>query len=553
MKKISLLLIFAAVSFFLSRPALAQDVLAGSKITKVTVYQDRALVTRVADVTLEKGDTSIVFENLPGALMEESLRASGKSAQPVSIYGAELKKVFGPGEADPRVAQIEQELDKLQADLKELNAKVQIVADQKAFLDSVKNFSSVQIPKEIMTKSSTPAEWTGISKFLFDEYVTNSAQSIAVEKAVDDKNKDIEAKQRQLDDINRGRNIEKKTVLVNVNAKDKTTFKIELSYVILDASWTISYDARVNPDERSCQLISYGNIRQRTGEDWNDVALTLSSAKPAIGGKMPEMNPWYVDILQPEPVYRGAARAKMAGMAMMAASAPSESVMSDRAEEAGALQEAVAPQAAVSEELGSVTFDLPRPFTVLSDNRFYKSSVKIENFLAELDYEATPKLMPYAFIHSKITNNKDYALVGGDINIFVKDSFVGKSAIATIGQGEKFDLYLGIDESIKVKRTELVDKRKKSMLGLKTRKDYGYKIELENYSKNPATITVIDQLPVSKNAEIKAELVATSAKPTAKEDLGILKWTVEVLPSEKKSFEFQFYVEYPSDKNVIGL
>ena len=91
------------------------------------------------------------------------------------------------------------------------------------------------------------------------------------------------------------------------------------------------------------------------------------------------------------------------------------------------------------------------------------------------------------------------------------------------------------------------------MLGLKTRKDYSYKIELENYSKNPATVTVIDQLPVSKNAEIKAELVASSAKPTAKEDLGILKWTVELLPSEKKSFEFQFYVEYPSDKNIIGL
>jgi uncharacterized protein (TIGR02231 family) len=216
-------------------------------------------------------------------------------------------------------------------------------------------------------------------------------------------------------------------------------------------------------------------------------------------------------------------------------------------------EEAQMAQAEVSQELGSVTFEVPSAMTVLSDNRLYKSSVKTESFVCELDYEATPKLSPYAFIHSRITNDKEYLLANGELNLFMNEDYVGKSFIKPVGPGETFDVYLGIDEEIKVKRTELIDKRKKKLLGIRTRKDYGYKIEIESYKKKRVKIAIYDQLPVSKNADIKSELSSSSPKPSEVKDLGILKWDFELSPKEKKTLEFEFFVEYPSDKSVSGI
>ena len=551
--------VLLALVIVLGVPAVvrAAEITAASTITKVTVYQDRVLVTRQAQVELAQGENSVLFEGLPASLMEDSLRAEGQGVSRVTIGGVELKKIFSSQEADPRVAQITQELEKLQDELKELQSKTAALQGQMGFIDSVKNFSSIQVPTEIMTKSSPPSDWVGISKFILDSIVENNAQTLAVEKTIREKEKEVEAKGRELNEINRGRGIEKKTAVVSLDTKDKTSFKIELSYVVPQAAWALSYDAKLDPEKKSCLLISYGNVRQWTGEDWNNVSLTLSSSKPAIGGRMPELIPWFVDFFQRYQPQMDDRRLLPQGPSSQDAEkaqdvSSARSDLGQRMKQAPP-EEAVLAQANVSQELASVTFEIVKPVTILSDNRFYKNPVKTESFPVQLDYEATPKLSPYAFIHSKITNDKDYPLLAGQLSLFVNGTFIGKSFIETVGRNEEFDLYLGIDEEIKVKRTELIEKTKRTMLGLRARKDYGYKVELENYKKDKISLTVVDQVPVSKNADIKTELLSSSVKPSEIKDLGILKWKFDLDPKEKKAFEFQFFVEYPSDKNISGI
>ncbi len=535
-----------------SSPLFAADVPAVSKIVKVTVYQDRALVTRSAEVTLEKGDNAIVFEGLPSALVEDSLRAQGKGV-PVILQGAELKKVFTTGEADPRAALINAELEKLQDERQELEGRRETLENEKNFLNSVREFNTVQIPKEIQTHTTPTAEWMDLSQWLVDAYTKNAAAVGALNKSVRDKDKEIYAKQREYGELSGG-STERKTALVNVEAKDKGAFKVELSYIVPQAAWTLSYDAKIDVRKKTCALVSNGNVRQWSGEDWNDAALTLSSAKPAVGGRMPELLPWFLDIYQPQqPVEyeRMERRRAFAAKADLMSASAEYAADSDTALMKQQSVEAVAPQAEVSQELGSVTFELTRGVTVTGDNHLYRFPVRTEEFPVTFDYAATPKLSAYAYLHSKVTNDKDHLLPGGEVNVFADDSYIGKSSIAAVGSGEKFDLYLGVDEDIKVKRTELVEKRKKTLLGLRTRKDYGYKIEVENYKKEPVLVKVIDQLPVSKNTEIKTELVSAEPKPETK-DLGAIEWTLNLAPAEKKKIEFQFFVESPADKTVLG-
>ena len=52
--------------------------------------------------------------------------------------------------------------------------------------------------------------------------------------------------------------------------------------------------------EPGVELSYFGIVRNGTGEDWNDVSLTLSTARPNIGGAAPELRPWIADVLSPQ-------------------------------------------------------------------------------------------------------------------------------------------------------------------------------------------------------------------------------------------------------------
>ena len=65
--------------------------------------------------------------------------------------------------------------------------------------------------------------------------------------------------------------------------------KLKVSYLVSNATWAPSYDVRVQADETRMKLLYYGNISQNSGEDWNNVELVLSTARPSSGGTLPKL------------------------------------------------------------------------------------------------------------------------------------------------------------------------------------------------------------------------------------------------------------------------
>ncbi|MBI3259461.1 MAG: DUF4140 domain-containing protein [Ignavibacteriae bacterium] len=51
-----------------------------SKVDAVTVYYDRALVTRSGNISLQTGVQSVVFSGLPPGVLDNTIRVSGESA-----------------------------------------------------------------------------------------------------------------------------------------------------------------------------------------------------------------------------------------------------------------------------------------------------------------------------------------------------------------------------------------------------------------------------------------------------------------------------------------
>ena len=80
------------------------------------------------------------------------------------------------------------------------------------------------------------------------------------------------------------------------NAGSRATFRV--SYTVRGARWAPLYDARLDSGTRerkpALELVRRAEIVQQTGEDWSDVALSVSTVRTAKGGSGPELRPLIV-------------------------------------------------------------------------------------------------------------------------------------------------------------------------------------------------------------------------------------------------------------------
>ena len=121
-----------------------------------------------------------------------------------------------------------------------------------------------------------------------------------------------------------------------------------------------------------------------------------------------------------------------------------------------------------------------------------------------------------------------------------------------VAAGEKFDLFFGNDDQVTVKREELKQHKEAGLFG-KNRVSYRYRIEMNNFRKEPLALTLRDQLPVAGNEEIKVSLEEPSLKPAEVKSDGTVIWKTPLLVGEKKELTFGILVEYPKEKEITGL
>src|SRR5262245_34690502 len=84
-----------------------------SHITAVTVYADRAIVTRTASSQFAAGEHALTFENLPTTLVDQSLQASGTGVAGAVILDVTSQNVFAEAATNERVKSLEDQIKDL--------------------------------------------------------------------------------------------------------------------------------------------------------------------------------------------------------------------------------------------------------------------------------------------------------------------------------------------------------------------------------------------------------------------------------------------------------
>ncbi len=525
-----------------------------TQICAVTIYTEQARIKRRGVIALDGQEKELLILGLPAILNPESLRVSGAGTQPVRVLEISTKIVSQVESVDQRLAELTQQIRELEAqerDIQNILASVQL---QRNFVHSLSEKSVERFSKSLASQQVGINEARDLLNFLGQQYNDYSSIITQNEQQRNYINQQLQILRQQLQQLQIPRVQENLSLIVTIAPTAACNFEIEVSYVVNQASWRPLYDLQISDNGERVNINYLAEVQQRTGEDWIDAFLTLSTAKPELGTLPPKLNPWYVDVQRP--IYR----AEMPPMPL--SSAPMDMPMRrmrrsanlpEDYEETDAMFAVETVAAEVLTQGGVVTFQLKETSNIPSDGTLHKVTIFSDDYPCRKEYIAIPRLVSFAYLQATVTNPQTGAtLLPGKANIFRDNTFVGTTQLENIAPGQEFKLSLGIDESFKIER-DLVERQvDKKLIGNHRRTTYAYRLVITNLRDEQVTIKLSEQVPLSRNEQIKVRL--TRCNPQIEADkMGILEWSLILPPQSKQEIYYQFIVEHSPDFTVVGL
>lgn len=530
-----------------------------TKIVEVSVYTDRARIKRRGTVTVEEGIHTLEIAQLPLNLDSSSLRASGTfkantSTAEAQLLSVNIHKVFYQETPDTRIKELEDQIQLLEDEDQAHADKIDALKVQATFAHSVAEKAGEQLARGVAFSRSDITQGSALMNFIAQETerTQEGIRQTSIERRTLDKKLDALRAELQAMRSQQGR--ERYTASIEIDASTSGELTLDLIYDVAGASWNPLYDIRLNND--SIELTYLAEITQRTGEDWHDAALILSTARPILAAVLPELKPWYITVYQPPvrpPVQSAILKQRTSAVAGMLETTAGDAEIAAVAAAAPAPVALKTQTAEVQSEGASVTFKLAQNANIPADGEPHKVTVATAQFDPQLDHIAVPKLAEFAYRRAKVKNSSDLILLPGKTSLFVEGDYIGNTTLKLIAPGEEFDLYLGVDDRVYVKRELKSREVDKKRLQDKRRLHYGYEIEVRNLRNDAIKLEVHDQLPVARHESIKVKLDSSEPKPDEKTELNELTWQLSLAPDAKQLIRFDFQIEHPRDITVTGL
>lgn len=538
-KNIAILIIF---SMTFSMAVAQEEQRVESKITDVTVFLNKAQVTRTVKTKVTSGRNSLVLSGITSQLDQQSIQVSGKGK--VIIEGILHRQNFlSEFNMPSKLRSLKDSVELLQRLVSLEQSQKEILNKEEQMLISNQKIGGTQTNVTVIEL-----------KAMADFYRTRLTDIVTSRMKQDEKikrlNERLAKTQHQFNEQNELYSRNTSEIVVALSAEAATPVELEVNYVVANAGWQPVYDLRANDTKGPIQLNYKANVFQSTGEEWTNVKLTLSTANPNEGGLKPELYTWMLDFYQPMAYRtfesRGAVKKSMA--------APSSVAEMDM-EEKASLQEVVLTSADYTTTIQTslnTEFSISLPYTVSSANKPTLVDIRNHEMKAEYIYSVAPKADKDAFLMAKAVGWEEFSLLPGEANIFFEGTFVSTTFIDPNNIKDTLSVSLGRDKRVVVKREKLKDFSSKKAIGSNQKDSYAFEISVRNTKADAIKIVVEDQVPVSSNSQIEVT-VSDVGSARYNKNTGKLSWELSLLPSETKKVQFRYEVKYPKDKQLNGM
>lgn len=539
-------------------PSFAAEIPALSRIDAVTVFPSGAEVTRIAEARLEAGEHSLVFDGLPGDLQAETIRVEGTSGGTVEIGSVDSKLVYLPSTTlDESRRSIERDLEALQDERGALDQAITDAEYQKSLMQQLASGAFTMLVKEGEPRMAVSEELGKLLSLVggkMQELSKTVLDARLRQRAIDKQVNDLATKLSQLAPQQQAQ----MRVIVHLAAPAEAAGTFRLKYRISGAGWRPIYDARLATPETDAmakiELVRRAEVMQSTTEDWADVALTLSTARPIGATAAPDILPQQIAMYDDFRA-RGLANSTDA-LQKLEAPAPTAEAVGGLLDEDKAKKDASVIQRQAEVEIAGFQALYAIAGRVSVDNTGTAKKVRIgtDAIDVKLSAEAVPKLDPNAYLTAAFTLQGETPLLPGPVMLYRDGVFMGQGGLPMLSPGEETRLGFGADDLIKVKRIEV--KRNRGEEGLITSfnvDERTYDITVKNLHDFAVPVTILDQMPVSNVEAITVETLPGMTPPTQKDyekKRGVLAWQFDLAPKAEKVLKHGFKIAWPKNMQV---
>jgi uncharacterized protein (TIGR02231 family) len=537
-------------AIFLPTIALA-DIELPSRIDRVTVFPDAAIVTRVAPLAIQGGASTVVLRGLPAAIDPASIRVEGEGASVFTIAGIDVRTT--PGDARPVIdAELEDKLRGLREQREGTQGRIAAIEGKKAVIERYAQASPEKLSNE--AKPLEVAQWATAWNAIGDGLAQANDELRTLRARVNDLDAQIAALERARPQPTRP-GAPKRDVLVALEANAPVAGELRISYRVAGAGWTALYDARLETGARetkpSLEIVRRAQVAQRTGEDWEDVQLSVSTVRVNRGTAAPDLPPLQVSFPEAALAAQDAMR--------RAAPAPHQGVASEArrlfGEEFADSQPAKEQQAVLQSAAFQATFHVPGRVRVPQDGASKNFVLSQRAVAPTLSIRAAPVVDETAYLQTSFVNEDEAALLPGEVALHRDGAYVGRARLKLVAPGDTVELGFGADDKVKITRVPLHRRESEPSWIGQTKSDVSeFKTTVKNLHGGPMRITVIDRVPFSENAALTVEVLRDITPPTERQSenkRGVMAWSSDYGPGEQKEIRFGYRIQWPADKSVV--
>lgn len=493
-------------------------------IKTVTLYPNGALIERT--IAVAAGQRLITLEHLPANFDIAQLQINASNQ--IQVGNVTSKDNTSDKPSSPAAIQ--------------LTDKIQAIQDQISLLDTESQAAELQ-NRYLERLTSPVSASTSVKQQALESFNTIRKTQIA--------KRDLQRQLAELqNDLASLGNIKYKQRHLDIQVYAPQSGQLTLRYLVRQATWQPFYKATLSTKTNELTLERFALITQNTGEDWSNVALTLSTGQPTANVTTVNPSPWNVTYQPPQPPerYLGKSRSDIV-YAPMPAPAPAPSMMEAQADESTGIE-----QYQQIDTPYTTLFQTHGLNSVPSSNEKTTIPLTSQQSVANISVQVVPRQATVGILNAEVAQPEG-VWPSGLVKLYRDGDYIGQSNWQ-VSNNQKLNFSFGEDPLVNVTVKDIANTNDKaSTFGSTRQKTFEQIYQVKNLHKTPINMILLESVPQSQSNEVKIES-KFSESPTEKswQGLGnIYQWHKTLEPKGQFELKLSYQFSYPKTGDVNGL
>lgn len=495
-----------------------QRIVVSIPVVAVTLMEDRAKVTRRASLDLDPGHHRLRIEHVAPVLQDVSLQGDVVSDTHARVSDTTVRRELKALHVhqDEEWAQVQQDLERMEHDFEEAAGTQKRAQTQYVKISKMLFLSNQEVSQDVAWGVEDLEHWHTNLNALF-------------ERARDFRTRALDAHQTQLELKRRIKRLRKRlhqmaspsrtlaaSIDLDVMVSEGGDVTIEVQYMCPNAMWRPQHRAVLQAQHVHVQTQAV--VWQNTGEDWNAVELTCSTARASLGVDPPQLR---ADLIQAQrkqqevQVMSREVEVQSTGPGGQEGAAPDTSVLLPGVDDGGQTR-VLSPEG---------------PVDILSTGDAHIFGLFDFKSDASLSLNMMPELDRRASLTCTAINTSDQPLLAGPVELVRDAGAMGWTTSLYVAPGAPFELSFGTQDDVRVQRYMRVLEDKVDTVSHWHNKRTRVQLFLSNLGGQERTILITERVPVSEieHVVIKIDDVMTTSGMNMDEH-GMCSWSITLKP-----------------------